>query len=245
MMSTFLICFSGFVISYRLFSALLFRFHLEKKVLTTIFAVVLGYDLLVIWAEAKPLAVWLSQVCVMIGIFLSPRLIERHLERKLKRSVVTILDQLLLTVQTGASLRSAIKSHVERERGWRHYELMKAYSQLILVDEAASLSSEVLRDLFEELKWIDQSRTRVLEQLKSLRWHYKVQEDFRRKSVQVAQQTRIQAFVVSCLYVALLAFNIFHFGFLENIKLILASLFLFSIGVVSVFILGRRIKWKV
>lgn len=244
-MLTFYICFFGYIVSIRLFSALFFRFHLKKKLMDWVFCVLLVFDLMLIFFSAPPIFVWGWHFILFLLLFLSPKAIELFLEGKLRNSAVIFLDQIILTVQAGASLRTAIKYATDQETGWRHHELLKAYSSLILADEPVPLRSDFLQELFSELRWIDQTRARVLEQIKSLRWHYKVQEDFRRKSGQVSQQSRIQAIVVSILYVALLIFNVYHFGFFKNMKLIGVSFCLFTAGLILVFAIGRRIKWKV
>ncbi len=244
-MLSLLISFFGYIVSIRLFSALFFRFNLKKNFLHGIFYLLLIFDLFVIILSFSPPFICLWHVFLFLTILLSPRWVEVHLERSLRDYCVFFLDQVILSVQVGSSLRNSIKTVAEQEKGWKHYELMKAHAALFLSEESAQLRSPVLKELFEELKWIDSSRVRTLEQLKSLRWHHHVQLEFRRKSGQVAQQTRIQAVVVSILYVALLAFNIAHFGFFENLQLLTMSAVFFVIGLILIFLLGRRIKWKV
>ncbi len=239
------VCFFGLMISNRLFSALFSRFHLEKKVPRSFFCGILIFDLVVIAAGVGAFGAWLCQIFLFVLVWAAPHVIERRLEFKLKTETVNFLDQVVLSVQSGDSLRNSIRSVSDREKSWKRFELQRAYTQFILAEKPAPLRSAALQALFEELRFIDQGRVRTLEQLKSLRWHYKVQEDFRRRSIQVTQQTRIQTFVVTLLYLALLAFNIFHFGFFENIKLVLFSMTFFVAGVCLVFILGRRVKWKI
>lgn len=244
-MSTAFVCFFGLIITDRLFSSLHSRFHLEKKVLRAVFCLHLSLDFVFIAMKMSATTTWCIQIIFLLSIFLSPHLIEKQLEKLLKAYTVTFLDQVILSVQAGQSIRNAVRSVIEGGRGWKRAEFLKAYTQLLMAEQPTSLSSQVLQTLFEELRWIDQGRVKTIEQLKSLRWHYKVHQDFRRKTIQVSQQTRIQALIVTFMYGALLSFNVIHFGFLENIKLILLSLAFFVTGTVSIFILGRRLKWTI
>ncbi len=244
-MFPFLIGFFGYTIKIRLFSALFFRFNLEKNIQTKVFVSVLIFDLFITSLTSSILLMWCYQLIAIVALFFTPHWLESYLERELQRIIVPFLDHTILSIQTGIPLRNSVKESAQRFTGWKKYELMKACSSLILSSNEINLQSGVLRHLFDEIGWIDRGRNKTLEQLKSLRWHYKVQEDFRRKSGQISQQTRIQAAVMTILYLALLIFNGFQFGFKEQLALILFSVALFSIGLILVFTLGRRIKWKV
>ncbi len=244
-MFPFLICFFGYAIKIRLFSALFARFNLEKNIQTKVFAIILLFDLLSTRLAPSVLAIWCYQLVMIITICCLPRWLQTHLESQLQRIVVPFLDHAILSIQSGNPLRNSVKESANSFVGWKKYELLKACSSLILSSEEINLQSDVLRRLFDEIGWIDRGRNKTLEQLRSLRWHYKVQEDFRRRSGQISQQTRIQAVIMTILYISLLLFNGFEFGFKEQLTLILFSVALFTTGLVLVFSIGRRLKWKV
>ncbi len=244
-MFPFLICFFGYAIKIRLFSALFDRFNLEKNIQTKVFAAILFFDLMIAIVVSSVLIIWCYHLLNIILFFFAPYWLETHLESQLQRILVPFLDHTILSIQTGIPLRNAAKESAQRFTGWKKYELLKACSSLILSSEQMNLQSGVLCHLFDEIRWIDQGRNKTLEQLKSLRWHYKVHEDFRRRSGQISQQTRIQAIVMTILYVCLLLFNGFEFGFADHLALILFSVALFSVGLILVFTIGRRLKWKV
>ncbi len=244
-MFPFLICFFGYAIKIRLFSALFDRFNLEKNIQMRAHAIVLFFDLIIPLVVSSVIIIWCYQLLMIILLLSAPHWLQTHLESQLQRIVVPFLDHTILSIQTGIPLRNAAKESAQRFSGWKKYELLKACSSLILSSDEINLQSGVLCHLFDELRWIDQGRNKTLEQLKSLRWHYKVQEDFRRKSGQISQQTRIQATVMTILYVSLMLFNAFEFGFKDHLALVLFSAALFSVGLILVFTLGRRLKWKV
>lgn len=247
-MLTFLICFSGYITSLRLFSSLFCRFNINRNARDRVSLLILVFDLIVMAFLRSLPAAWASQ-CFILGLILcAPFLFEKYIDRKIRDFTVPFLDQIILVIQAGRPLRMAIKEIVDRDllsQGWRGHELSKAYSAFILSSGPAKLHSSHLQKLFEELHYIDNNRSRTLEQLRSLRWHYQIHENFRRRSGQVGQQSRIQAVVVSILYVGLLLFNTYHFGFSQNLSLTLVSLGLFVVGLIMIFVLGRRLRWKV
>jgi len=81
--------------------------------------------------------------------------------------------------------------------------------------------------------------------VKALRRQLKLMEDFRRRSGQVTEQMKMQALIVTALYLGLLFFVIKQFGFKNHQSLILISGFIFLIGLLWIFLIGRRMKWKV
>lgn len=244
-MFPFLICFFGYAIKIRLFSALFDRFNLGKNIQTKGFAGIFIFDLLVNTLVTSTMVLWCYQCMTIIALNFTPHWLETLLESQLQRIIVPFLDHTILSIQTGIPLRNAVKESANRFFGWKKYELLKAHSSLMLSSAEINLQSRVLCHLFDEIRWVDQARNKTLEQLKSIRWHYKVQEDFRRRSGQISQQTRIQASVMTILYLCLLFFNGFEFGFKDQWSLILFSGALFSIGLILVFTLGKRMKWKV
>lgn len=244
-MFPFLICFFGYAIKIRLLSALFIRFNIEKNIQTRTFLAVLILDLFFIFMGSLVLIIWCYQIGIIVILFLLPHWLETQLESQLQRIIVPFLDHTILSIQMGIPLRNAVQESAHRFNGWKKYELLKACSSLILSSEEINLQSSVLRRLFDEIGWIDRGRNKTLEQLKSIRWHYKVQEDFRRRSGQISQQTRIQATIMTILYLALLLFNGLEFGFREQAALILFSIALFTSGLILIFTLGRRLKWKV
>jgi hypothetical protein len=108
-----------------------------------------------------------------------------------------------------------------------------------------SVKSLLIKDFQAELVQIDRSQNRVIDQVRALRRHLKIQENFRRRSMQVTQQIKMQAIIVTLLYLLLLSFVINQFGFTQNKNVILISGLIFTFGLIWIFKVGRRIKWKV
>jgi hypothetical protein len=92
---------------------------------------------------------------------------------------------------------------------------------------------------------IEASGVKNLEQLGSLRRSLKIELNFRRRSGQVLLQGRIQAVVMTVLYILFFVFVSFQVSIWAHLKLICFSAALFLLGLVSILTLGKRIKWKV
>lgn len=244
-MFLFLISYFGCVIKFRIVADTFARFNFSARTSNSILFSVLILDVIVIFTFYSPIFQWCCSVLTVALLLIAPKLLELHLERVLRRKILVFLDQILMSLQAGMSLRGAIQSIIDYEVGWEKIELTKAYSAMLLGAEKKHLRSQILTELFDELRLIDQKRAKTIEQIRSLRWRYEILENFRRKSGQVSQQTRIQSFVLTILYVALLLFSHRNFDLTKYIYLTVASVTLFLAGFALVFILGRKISWKI
>jgi hypothetical protein len=154
-----------------------------------------------------------------------------------------LLDQLILGVQSGQSLRSSLVLMSRQESSLLRVSLENLIHALVFENSSAGLKSRSLKNIFEELSRIERSQSKNADQLKSLRKNLKTLEDFRRRSGQVTLQIRMQAAISALLYGGLLLIMIAQFGFYQHIGLIMASGTLFFGGMVTVFVIGRRFQW--
>lgn len=100
-----------------------------------------------------------------------------------------------------------------------------------------------LKQIIQELKKADQF-TQCLEHLENLRHTIRVRAYFRRKVHTALIQVRVQAIVLTILYIGLFIFVLYQYG-LQYIHILFASLFLFSLGLIILFQIGRKIKWNI
>ncbi len=187
---------------------------------------------------------------LFIGILLAflkvfPIILRHFLLQELKKTLLPFFDAIILGLHSGRSFRNSAFEAAEMQTPWVQIQLRDLMQSIVKTERAISTKSALLKDLREEFIKIDNSKNRCLEQVKALRREYKMKEDFRRRSVQVTQQIRMQAIIVTALYAALLCFVIVQFGFSLHQNVILFSLFLFVAGLLWVFSIGRRLKWKV
>ncbi|WP_172795289.1 hypothetical protein [Bdellovibrio bacteriovorus] len=163
----------------------------------------------------------------------------------MRSALIPLLDAVILGLQTGKSFRSSLYAAIENQSGWMRHQLMELYQSLAMSENVIAMKSALLQDFRDEILEIDRSQSRCIDQVRALRRELKMHEDFRRRSGQVSQQLKMQAIIVTALYVALLFFVIMQFGFKEHGKLILMSCLIFLSGLIWIFAMGRRLKWKV
>lgn len=188
---------------------------------------------------------WLFFGILLISLKFFPQIFRIFLLQRLSRAVIPMLDHLILGIQAGKSFRQSLHMAIETQSGWQRNQLREIYNSIVTSENFVATKSALIKDLRDELHDIDRSQSRTLDQAKALRRQYKVEENFRRRSGQVTQQIKMQAIIVTALYCALLAFVFVQFGFANHRFLILGSLFMFVLGLIIIFSVGRRIKWKV
>lgn len=206
---------------------------------------VLLMSILTVSFHSSPAALWLFIGIILISLKFFPHILRYFLMRRLSSALIPLLDSVILGLQSGKSFRISLHAAIENQSGWRRNQLREIYNSLVTAENVIAVKSALLKDLQAELAEIDRSQNRVVDQVKALRRHLKIQENFRRRSGQVTQQIKMQAIIVTALFLALLSFVITQFGFSEHRFLILASVLIFVVGLFWIFNVGRSMKWKV
>lgn len=206
---------------------------------------VLLVSILAMSFHSSPISLWLFIGIILITLKFFPGILRFFMMRTLSSALIPLLDSVILGLQSGKSFRFALHAAIENQNGWCRNQLREIYNFIITSDAAHSAKSALLKDLQVELAEIDRSNARTIDQVKALRRNLKLRENFRRRSGQVTQQIKMQAIIVTVLFLALLSFVIVQFGFFQHRFLILASFFIFMIGLFWIFNVGRKMKWKV
>ncbi len=188
---------------------------------------------------------WLLIGILLITLKFFPLILRFFLMKKLRSALIPLLDCVILGLQTGKSFRVALHAAIETQSGWIRHQLLEVFESLTMSENVIAAKAALIKDFQQEILEIDRSPSRCLEQVRSLRRQYKMQEDFRRRSGQITQQIKMQAIIVTALFLALLIFVIAQFGFNQHRFLILLSSLIFFAGLIWVFFVGRRMKWKV
>ncbi len=242
----FIVSMFGYVLVHRIFSEITIEFavssrssHLMMLVFLLLFALV-SFIL-----RSSPFTLWFFIGILLISLNFFPTILRILMEMRLRVALIPLLDGVLLGVQTGKSFRMALHSSIECQQGWVRNQLRELHSLLLTNEQGHSLKSALLKDFMAELVEIDHSKTRCAEQVRALRRHLKIQEDFRRRSGQLTQQIKMQAIIVTLLYFGLVSFVITQFGWSKHRSLLFLSLIMFLTGLVWIFSAGRRMKWKI
>ena len=198
-----------------------------------------------LFLPSSSVMLWLLIGILLISLKFFPPILRFFLLRSLRRSLIPFFDAIILSLHAGRSFRTAVAEAIEMQTPWVKIQLHEMMMSIMKTETAINVKSALLKALQEEFAEIDRSKSRCLEQMMALRREYKMIEEFRRRSVQVTHQTRLQAIIVTALYAGLLSFVIVQFGFKDHRTVIFLSLLLFAGGLIWIFLMGKRLKWKV
>ena len=164
---------------------------------------------------------------------------------KFHRQILPFLDEIVLKMRAGKSLRETLKEVISQNPDAHSLDLRELSSLICFPENKERLVLiPAARELLIELRKMDQSRTRVIERVRSYRQKERMIQKFRQKSGQVTSQVRTQALVCSLLYVTLLIWTILTELNPRLLIPILISVFLFTLGICSFFMIGRSFRWK-
>lgn len=159
---------------------------------------------------------------------------------------INYLDRMLARIRTGKTLRTALKMLEEEEEGFFRAKLAQIRSYVVFLQHTEMKNQRgVLVEIVHELRAIDQQQHQSLTRLKNLRRKLSVEFEFRRRSGQVLYQIRLQAWILTGLYLALLVFVLIRDGTNLDLEWVVLSLFLFGMGLIWLSRMGRGVKWKV
>ncbi|MFS4458829.1 hypothetical protein [Bdellovibrio sp. HCB2-146] len=235
----------GYAFVHRIYREIIAEFALSDQSMHVLCIYLIVVGVFAATFHASPLSLWIFIGILLISLKFFPTILRFFLLRRLRSALIPLLDGIILGVQAGKSFRSALHSSIELQRGWVRNQLRELQSLLLSSEQEHALKSALLKDFMAELVEIDRSQSRCADQLRALRGHLKIQEDFRRRSGQLTQQIKMQAIIVTLLFLGLLSFVIAQFGWHAHQKLIMGSVILFLAGLFWIFNAGRRMKWKV
>ena len=184
-----------------------------------------------------------------VVIFLSPwwlaNTIQHHRERCLKREIVPILDNLILSMKSGRAFRPSLLAYVEKSMTSVQITMKDFLSSLQYRKNIRQLTSDSQIFFFlNELFLVDQSTQRPLDRLKALRRRVYLENNFRRKSRQALMQVRVQSWILSTMYFFLMLFIHFQFDLRKHLTLLITSFALFALGTLILTRIGKNYRWK-
>jgi len=214
--------------------------NLHTRIFLVLVALMIAFFVML---ASHPTLLWFFFGTFLIILSLLPHFFSRYQEKLIHAHTLRLLDHLILNVQTGQSLRVSLMSLSRQEPSLLRVSWQNLAHALVVENSSSSLKSPTLRYLFDELSRIDKSQSKCADQLRSFRRNLKTLEDFRRRSGQVSLQIRMQGAISTLLFIGLLLFMVTQFGFYQHRSLILVAGSLFFTGVVTVFVIGRRLQW--
>lgn len=165
------------------------------------------------------------------------------LRQKFKQNLLSFVDELILLMMTGKSFRDSFLQITANSNDFFHAKLREV---LVVSQNPRHSSTLKQRDLLivvELVQSIDQTPHKALDKLRSFQRQLRWGLSFKKKTQQATIQIRAQAGILSILYLLLLAFTVLNQEE-STFNVILPSSILFIVGLILIFFLGRRQKWK-
>lgn len=191
--------------------------------------------------SARPVAHALVNAFIVVSGLLIFVYVEQLGIRDLRARIPLLLDRWILNMRLGNSV-SAARDAALREEDDRVQSLMRP-----LFDTRAAGRPEHLllsASVRFELENIGASAAAPLARLVTLRRAIRNASEFRRKSGQATRQTAVQAFVMLVLLLAMAVFTIHRYGWSRTGDLVTISTLLSLIGVLAMFRLAKKTRWK-
>lgn len=158
-------------------------------------------------------------------------------------NALQLLDQVILSMKSGRSFRTAIK---ESMRAFSRQKMSRVLQEIIeRMEHGGRLGTAqpIAREILDEFLAIEASGARMIASLENLRSSFRMKFIFRRRSGQVSLQSRLQAAISSLLYMPLLFFHV-RSGHLFELRTLI-SIMLFVFAQAWIHMLARRFRWTV
>lgn len=247
-MLTFIISFTGFLISIQIilnFSEQNIFIHKFQSQFLLSICILMSF---VVYLQLKNIHSW-----IIIGTILMSLMFFLHFSKKYHHEIILqtasmILTELVVEMSSGQSLKKSISQILESQSGQaleRDFILKQLQKTLFLHEnQNCEIICPETRKFVSELLEIERSQIKNLEQIIFLRNYYFELNKFRHKSRQILIQPKLQSLIVSIIYLFFIIY-----GLNNNLKnylgILLLSVFLFLLGILWIFNLGRGAKWKV
>jgi len=187
---------------------------------------------------------WIAVVGAIFSIAVTIFVTKHIRERRFRQDFVDFTDRLILQVRSGHSFRNSLEVSNTKTPQSSRLKVEKII-EAVHFSQKIETSNTFVREIFEELSSVQLFPHKTLDRLCAFRRKMKIEDDFRRRSGRIVRQVRIQIIFLICMYVAVMSFVTLRFGFLENFKIILCSLALFTLGLLGFFYLGVKKQWKI
>ncbi len=187
---------------------------------------------------------------IVIGIFIFSLkflsfLAQKWIESLLPALYLELLEEMILSMQVGSSVKNALQTALTRRIGWERHLWSSALEVMEGKTDLFRIQSKKKQKIFKELCDLSQEKYKILDFAKLLRHQLRIELNLRRKSRQASQQAVMQATMLSVFYLLGVVFLTLRFGFFSYPRILIGSFFLFSSGLMGMWWLMRRQKWEI
>lgn len=250
MMLSMLVCFLISVLGILILKHEIHEFFFNFGLKTSHFHIIMYFLIVIIhslsfFSFESPILLWLGIFFLIFSARAMPIFARSVFENEIRKESLVFLDKIILGVSSGSSLKSAMDRSLEDMAGWRKRQFYELNRILNLGQNISKIISPTLKNLADELIYIQLSQVKTLEQLQKVRRNLKMRLDLRHKSRQVALNMNVQAAFLIFIFIAVSFFSFSNYETNLFLKFLLPASIWFIFGCLGLFYLQRNHKWKI
>lgn len=171
---------------------------------------------------------------------------EKKLQILFEKRHKSLVDELILLIQSGSSPAKALDDVLATLNSYEKKVFGPLSLNLGSQSHPIMLKSHIFnKNYFEELIFILQQKSRVIDQLEAFRNSLMIKIKLRRKSRTATAATKAQSIVALFIYLVFLIISWSQFNLLKFPMVILASVTFLAAGLILIFKLGKGVKWTI
>jgi hypothetical protein len=245
MLVRFMILSFGFVFAHRMI-----EFQINRKPLSEATSKkVAQFQILFFWL-ATILSPWIPVLFLVFFIFV-PNLAAARLDwilnfvlrQKFQQNLLSFIDEIILLMMTGKSFRDSFLYLTANPKDFFQFKMRELLIAGSFQDKTRFTKRNEMIQITELVQAIEKNPHKSIDRLRAFRRQLHWVQSFERKSKQATTQIRAQALVLTLLYCGLLGFVMKNSN-ASTTPIIFPSVFLFLLGLVALYLLSRRTKWK-
>lgn len=172
--------------------------------------------------------------------------IRRRRQEQFRTQLSGFIDRTALLVSTGIPFRQSLEQSAAQSAPSFRRQMIQVL-EVVFFSEKRQEQSQTpgLHELVEEIRRIDRSGQKTLQNLRSFRRKLRIEDEFRKKSGIALARLRSQSALLGVFYFALGCYVIKSFGWKSSLFWLGISSFFFVTGLIWINLGGRRHRWKV
>jgi Flp pilus assembly protein TadB len=165
------------------------------------------------------------------------------LRQKFQQNLLSFIDEIILLMMTGKSFRDSFLYLTANPKDFFQFKMRELLIAGSFQDKTRFTKRNEMIQITELVQAIEKNPHKSIDRLRAFRRQLHWVQSFERKSKQATTQIRAQALVLTLLYCGLLGFVMKNSN-ASTTPIIFPSVFLFLLGLVALYLLSRRTKWK-
>lgn len=182
---------------------------------------------------------------ILISLIFFSIFLEKKLQNVFLTTHLNLINGLILQIKSGHSVQKAISESFLQMNNFEMiiYEPLRSIQKSDL--DIKRIPQRWIQFYFFELQQILSSEIRVSDQLEMFKQGLKVKNRFIQRTSQVSLQIKAQALVACLVYALIFALSYYQLDLISSPWVIFFSLVMLFLGLILIFKIGGKIKWKI